>query len=78
MPDILEYIAFEWYKPVYNYDKANFPEDCELICKWIGVAHNVGQAVCFWILSKSGTPITRTTVRNVSDTEQHTDEFKAE
>jgi hypothetical protein len=46
-PDISEYIAFEWYQPIYYYDRSNFPEDREIIGGWIGVAHNVGQALCY-------------------------------
>jgi hypothetical protein len=68
-PDISEYLAFHWYQPVYYYDSAAFPGERELMGRWIGVAHNVGQAMCFWILPKSGVPIARTTVRGVTESE---------
>jgi hypothetical protein len=68
-PDISEYLAFRWYQPVYYFDTAAFPEERELIGRWMGVAHNIGQAMCFWILPKSGVPIARTTVRAITDSE---------
>jgi hypothetical protein len=77
-PDISEYIAFHWYQPVYYFDNSNFPESHEHIGRWIGVAHNIGQALCFWILPKSGTPIARTTVRAISEPELQTDPLRQE
>lgn len=68
-PDISEYLAFRWYQPVYYFDAAAFPEERELIGRWLSVAHNIGQAMCFWILPKSGVPIARTTVRAITDPE---------
>ena len=54
---------------MYYFDTAAFPEKRELIGRWMGVAHNIGQAMCFWILPKSGVPIARTTVRAITDSE---------
>jgi hypothetical protein len=68
-PDISEYISFSWYQPVWYFDKASFPEETNRIGRWIGVAHNIGQAMCFWILPKSGIPIARSTVRPITDDE---------
>jgi len=39
------------------------------IGRWIGVAHIIGQAMCFWILPESGIPIARSTVQAISDDE---------
>jgi len=77
-PDISEYISFSWYQPVYYLDNTNFPEEKERIGRWIGVAHNIGQALCFWILPKSGTPIARTTGRAITAAEMQTDVVKEE
>lgn len=77
-PDISEYISFSWYQPIWYYDKTSFPEERNLLGRWIGVAHNVGQAMCFWILPKSGTPIARTTVRPVTTDELQQDAIKQE
>jgi hypothetical protein len=63
---------------MYYYDKTNFPEGRELIGRWIGVAHNVGQALCFWILHKSGIPIARTTVRAIPKADMQVETIKQE
>ena len=68
-PDISEYIAFSWYQPVWYYDNTSFPEPTRHLGRWIGVAHTIGQAMCFWILPSSGVPIARSTVQPISDTE---------
>jgi len=75
-PDISEYISFSWYQPVYYLNNMNFPEEKENIGRWIGVAHNIGQALCFWILPKSGIPIARTLVRAITGAEMQTNSFK--
>jgi hypothetical protein len=44
----------------------------------MGVAHNVGQAMCFWVLPKSCVPIARTTVRAVTEAELKNHDVKLE
>ncbi len=68
-PDISEYIAFKWYQPVWYHDNSTFPEPTRHIARWIGVAHKVGQAMCFWILPSSGVPIARTTLQAIDEAE---------
>jgi hypothetical protein len=68
-PDISEYIAFKWYQPVWYHDNSTFPEPTRHIARWIGVAHKVGQAMCFWILPNSGVPIARTTLQAIDEAE---------
>jgi hypothetical protein len=68
-PDILEYISFSWYQPVWYYDSTSFPEPTRHLGRWIGVAHNIGQAMCFLVLPSSGIPIARSTVQSISDAE---------
>ncbi len=77
-PDISEFLYFSWYQPIYYYDPSNFPEDRELIGRFLGVAHNIGQALCFWILPKSGRPIARTTVRPITEAELQTNDVQQE
>jgi len=77
-PDRSEYLQFNWYQPLFYYDPTDFPEDRELIGRFIGVAHNVGQALCYWILPKSGRPIARTTVRPISEAELQTEQVRQE
>ena len=68
-PDISEYIAYEWYQPVWYHDSTSFPNTSKQIGRWIGVAHNIGQAMCSWILPASGVPIARSTVQPISKAE---------
>jgi len=77
-PDISEYLAFEWYQPVYYFDQTAFPEQREIKGRWIGVAHNVGQAMCFGVLPQSGMPIARTTVRAITEAELQMDRVRQE
>jgi hypothetical protein len=62
----------------YKIVTGNTPEDRELIGRFLGVAHNVGQAFCYWILPKSGAPIARTTVRPITDAELSTHDVQQE
>ncbi len=68
-PDISEYICFNWFQPVCYYDNTSFPEPTKHLACWIGVAHNIGQAMCFWVLPSSGVPIARSTVQALSNVE---------
>jgi len=68
-PDISEYISFQWYQPVWFFDNTSFPEPTKHIARWIGVAHNIGQAMCFWVLPSSGIPIARSTVQSITEAE---------
>jgi hypothetical protein len=68
-PDISEYICFNWFQPVWYYDNTSFPEPTKHLARWIGVAHNIGQAMCFWVLPSSGVPIARSTVQAISEVE---------
>jgi hypothetical protein len=62
-PDILEWIEFDWYQPVWYQDPGDFPNnDLKHAGRWLGVSHQVGQALCYWIMLLSGQPIARTTV----------------
>ena len=56
-PDITEYIKYDWYQLIWYYDSASFPEDKELIGRWLEVMHQIRQALCYWILPETGIPI---------------------
>jgi hypothetical protein len=57
-PDISEYLDFQLYQTVWYLDQeAQFPEKHRKLGKWIGVAHSVGQALCYYILPASARPI---------------------
>jgi hypothetical protein len=76
-PDISEFLEFSWFQPVWYYEPSAFPEQNRYIARWIGVPHRVGQAMCFWILPISGTPIARTTVQAIEKLELETIEVKS-
>ncbi len=70
-PDISEYLDYYWYQTVWYYDQeAQFPEDHRKLGKWLGVAHRVGQALCYYILPASAKPIVRSTIQSLTDKEQ--------
>ena len=75
-PDVSEYLEFEWYQLIWYYETHAFPEDKRLIGHWIGVAHQLGQAMCYWILPASRVPITRTTIQALTDDEVATVEVQ--
>ena len=63
-PDISEYLDYSWYQTIWYYDEqANFPEPRRRLAKWLGVAHRVGQALCFYILPESGITIVHSTIQ---------------
>lgn len=73
-PDISEYTDFCWYETVWYHDQeAAFPEDRRKLAKWLGVAHRVGQALCYYLLPASGRPIVRSTVQAISEDELHSE-----
>jgi hypothetical protein len=65
-PDISEYTEFKWYEPIFYYDDTPFPEPKCILARWLGVAHRVGQAPCYWILTKTGKVIARTTIQKMN------------
>jgi hypothetical protein len=70
-PNIAEYMAFQWYQPIWYIDGVSFPEDKKKFGRWLGVSHQVGQSMCFWVLTENATAISQTSVQPISS-----DEFK--
>jgi len=68
-PDISEWAEFGWYEPVYQYQDVPFPQTKRIIARWLGVAHRVGQALCYWILTESGQVVARTSIQKLTDDE---------
>ena len=68
-PDCSHLLYFDFYEPVWYWDnpKAKFPIQKRKLGRWLGVARNVGQALCYYILVNNGEVITRSTVKSVSD-----------
>jgi hypothetical protein len=68
-PDISDYLNFEFYQWVKVYDPTAFPSSRKYLGRWLGPAHQIGQALCYFILKENGQVIARTTVRSLTDTE---------
>jgi len=77
-PDISEYLDYHWFQTVWYLDQdAQFPEERRKHGKWIGVAHRVGQALCYYILPASARPIVRSTVQPLTQDELNSPTVKA-
>jgi hypothetical protein len=48
------------------------------LARWIGIAHRVGQAMCYWLLPQSGIPIARTTIQPLTQEEMNLDNIMKE
>ena len=72
--DITEWLEYDFYQPVWFYSPAAFQVEKQLLRRWLGVAHRVGQALCYWILPVSGVPIARLTVQPISKDDRATKE----
>ena len=63
--DISPYLLFRFNQPLYYLDaEETFPDSKEKTGYWMGVAHNIGDTMTFWIWPKDGSePIARSVVR---------------
>jgi Reverse transcriptase (RNA-dependent DNA polymerase) len=62
-PDTSEYMDFDFYSWV-KYRDAHESKDSPIhLGRWLGVAHEVGTALTYWILKSNGQIICRSTVR---------------
>jgi hypothetical protein len=78
-PDISSLIDYDFYEPVWYYCETNtFPEPKRLLARWLGEAHKVGQAMCYYILPASGIPVACSTVQPVSPEERTIEEIQQE
>jgi hypothetical protein len=72
-PDISEFLDHDWYQPVWFYELNVFPTQNKQLARWIGISHRVGQALCYWILPKSGISIARTMIQAITREEAEVD-----
>ena len=64
-PDISEWIDFCINDRVWYWDTPG-QEENPLPGRWLGISHRVGSALCYWVLTRSGNVISRTTVQHVT------------
>lgn len=73
-PDISEYLQFDFYQLVYWIDDGE--KDWELrkkVGRVIGIAHEVGQAMVFWVLTDKAKAVARSSVTAISEDEKRVD-----
>ena len=69
-PDISEYLDFGFYDWVVFRSEAGLgPIE---LGRWLGVSHRIGQQMSYWILPRSGIPISVVTVQRLTNLEQST------
>ena len=61
--DISDWIDFEFYDIVWYWDSQSADEKPK-IGRWLGVSHNVGSALCYFVLTEKGNVISRTSVQH--------------
>ena len=73
-PDISEYMDFGLYDWVTYRTNAGLgtPE----LGRWLGISHRVGKAMSYWILPKSGEPISCVTVQRLTNLQQQTERYQ--
>ncbi len=77
-PDISSLCKFDVYEPVWYYKPNAFPNDKRFIGRWLGEAHKIGQAMCYWVLMITGKPIARSTLQSISEAELKMEVVKSE
>jgi len=68
-PDISNLLDFEFYDWVKFFEPTSFPASREVLGRWLGQAHDVGQALCYYILKDNGLVIARSSVRRLTPSE---------
>jgi len=70
-PDISHLINFGYYSWIKYWEPTGFPADGEKLGKWLGVAHDIGQAMTYYVLKQNGKIVARSTVRPLSNEEMN-------
>ena len=65
-PDIAEYCDFDFYDLVWYWKEPTGADRGRELARWLGVAHRIGSAMCYWLMPVSGTHIADTTVQHVT------------
>ena len=73
-PEISQCLDFVFYDQVWFKKDAGLGET--KLARLLGVSHQVGSLMSYWVLSDSGTPMSRTTVQRVTKLESQTEQCK--
>jgi hypothetical protein len=76
-PNISEYMDFDVYEFVKYRDATADRDDPIKLGRWLGIAHEVGTAMTYWILNDNGQIICRSTVRPLLKEEWRSETEKA-
>ena len=80
-PDISEWLDFEFFDLVWWLDRPNKPdfmENTRWLAQWLGVSHQVGSDLSYWLITESGKIISKTSVEHVTRDDYLQAEIKAE
>jgi hypothetical protein len=71
-------LDFKFYDYVWYWDEkgSDMTEEQRLIGRWLGIAHRVGSNMIFWILTKSGRVIARSTVQHITTSDMQQDAIR--
>ena len=72
-PDISEYMDFQFYEWVRFRENAGLGQPT--LGRWLGVSHRRGNRMTYWILPKSGIPISCDSVQRCTTDELRTEEM---
>jgi hypothetical protein len=75
-PDISEYIHVDWLQRVWYQEPAQFLETTRHLGRWLGVVHDVGQAMTYWLLTEKGTVLARSSVTALVNLKEHEPHIK--
>jgi hypothetical protein len=73
--NISEYVDFSFYNWVWFWHTPSSQEPAQP-GRWLGVSHRVGTVLCYWVLTRKGSILSRSTVQNVTELEMQVDENK--
>jgi len=59
-PDISELIRFSWYQWVWYHEPTE--RGAVKLGRWLGPSHDIGQGLAYYVLTRKGTVVTRSTV----------------
>jgi hypothetical protein len=68
-PDISKWLDFDMYDLVWWLERSTKPNITDVtrqLARWLGVSHRVGSNLCYWLITESGTIISKPSVEHVT------------
>jgi hypothetical protein len=75
-PDISEYVDFDFYDWVWYWDSPD-RDNSPKIGRWLGPSHQIGAAMCYYVLVQNGEVISRSSVQHMTTVERMKDKIKS-